>query len=106
MKRYLIDPIYWYFAVFFRDFAQRNFVNQYIFFLNKTNTIPMAKNLFVPIYRDESSMGKAIGFIIRFLWIGYGSVVSSIKIIPFLLFSALVFVLPIVGVLLILSSIF
>lgn len=66
----------------------------------------MAKNLFVPIYRDESSMGKAIGFIIRFLWIGYGSVVSSIKIIPFLLFSALVFVLPIVGVLLILSSIF
>lgn len=106
MKRYLFDPVYWYFAIFFRDFAQKNFINQFIFFLNKSKAIPMAKNLFVPIYRDESSMGKAIGFIIRFIWIGYGSVVSSVKIVPFLLVTVAVFLLPFLGGFLILSSIF
>jgi hypothetical protein len=105
MKRYLIDPIHWYFLVFFKDFAQEHFLNQYIFFLNKTNTIPMMKNLFVPIYQDQSSIGKAMGFIIRSIWITYGSIVSTIKIIPFLLVSVLVLVLPFLGILFILNTV-
>ncbi len=104
MKRYLIDPIYWYFLIFFKDFAQKNFLNQYVFFLNKSNTIPMARNLFIPLYQDQSSTGKSLAFIIRSIWIVYGSIVSTIRIIPNLLVAVFVLMLPFIGIFFILNA--
>lgn len=63
----------------------------------------MAQNLFNPIYGDYTSLGKAIGFIIRFIWIGYGSIISTLKIIPFLLISLVVLTLPFIGIFLIIK---
>jgi hypothetical protein len=65
----------------------------------------MLKNLFVPIYQDQSSIGKFMGFVIRSIWIAYGTTISTIKIIPFLLISVFVLTLPFVGILLILNAI-
>jgi hypothetical protein len=46
-----------------------------------------------------------MGFIIRSIWITYGSIVSTIKIIPFLAVSIFVLVLPFIGILFIINTI-
>lgn len=46
-----------------------------------------------------------MGFVIRSIWITYGSIISTIKIIPFLLVSVLVLVLPFLGILFIINAV-
>ena len=59
----------------------------------------MAKHLNVPLYQDNSSFGKAVSFIIRFWWIGVGSVISLLGTIPFFILGLILIIIPIIPVL-------
>ncbi|MDQ6986083.1 MAG: hypothetical protein Q9M91_05815 [Candidatus Dojkabacteria bacterium] len=67
----------------------------------------MYKNLFTPMYGDDSAPGRFMGFFIRFWWGLFGLIASVVFIIPFILFFLLVLVLPFIpfyGVYMLLAS--
>ncbi|MEI6462873.1 MAG: hypothetical protein WCO33_04395 [bacterium] len=45
----------------------------------------MVSNLFIPLYQDESSLGKILSFFIRLIWIFVGGVIT-------LMFSVVIFI--------------
>lgn len=67
---------------------------RFVFLLNLTNTLPMAKNLFVPMFGDNTGAGKFIGVFIRFWWIGFGTLFSIIMILPYLTGLIILIILP------------
>ena len=75
--------------------------------MNKNNVISMAKNFLVPMYRDQSSMGKFLSIFIRFWWVGAGTISSLIYTFPtFIIFIILIIIplLPAVELILFLAG--
>lgn len=89
MQEYLFNFFYWWFFVVLKEVWQKTWF-QYIFFLQKSDTIPMARNFFVPLYRDRSFGGRIISIFIRFWWIALGNVMSLIFIFPYLAWAILI----------------
>ncbi len=94
MYKFVLNFFVWWYLIVVKEFFEDYVVGRFIYNLNITNTLPMAKNLTVPLFQDDSGAGKAFSFVIRFVWIGVGSVVSLLTTIPFLLFGLLILVLP------------
>lgn len=93
MQEYLLNAIYWWFGIRVR----KTWINtgiKYIFILLKTDTIPMAKNFTVPLYRDKSFGGRVISIFIRFWWIFIGNIISLFYIVPFVSWAIFVTTLP------------
>ncbi len=84
----------WWYLSLVKDFWQDYVLGRFIYNLNLTNTLPMAKNISEPLFQDDSGVGKFVSFIIRFIWIGVGSCISLIVTIPFLFIGILLAVLP------------
>lgn len=97
MAEYTINFIIWWYFYKLPEIS-RTILFQYVFMLNKTRSLPMAQNLFKPLYGDTSSTGILIGIPIRFFWMMGGGILSTLYIIPFVLFLLLFATLPLVPV--------
>lgn len=94
----LLDFIYWWYAIFVKEFWLNKVFNKFIYNLNSTNTLSMAKNISAPLYQDNSSLGRSLGFILRFFWIAVGSSTSLIWIIPNLVIGIFLTFMPLIPI--------
>lgn len=94
----LLFVFYWWYVVLVKDFWVNYVFGRFIFNMNMTNTLPMARHISDPLFQDDSGLGKSFGFIIRFIWIGFGSLISFFVTIPFLVFGIFLVLLPFVPV--------
>lgn len=71
-----------------------------MFLLNLLNVPPMLKNLFQPLYQDNTRMGRIIALPIRLTWVFFGLLIELL-LIPILGFVIFVYmllpVIPIYG---------
>lgn len=61
----------------------------------------MLSNLFIPLYQDESTIGKILSFFIRFIWIAIGSIASLVVIAFMFLSFAIYLTLPFLPILIV-----
>jgi hypothetical protein len=94
MQQYILNFFVWWYKIVVKGYFRQEVLSKYVFYLNKTNALPMAKNLFTPMFRDSSSFGKNISVFIRFWWVGIGTLYSSIVIIPRVLVGLVLISLP------------
>lgn len=84
IKKYLLDFwVWWYWFFAKRVFHEAK--TDWVFTLGALNIVPMATNLFTPMFKDKSWEGRLVAFPIRLTWV----LVSSVVLI---LYSALVLV--------------
>ncbi|BCX13770.1 MAG: hypothetical protein KatS3mg085_302 [Candidatus Dojkabacteria bacterium] len=88
-----LKPFYWWYAVIVRSYFIYLFLN-YSFYLNKTDTIPMFKNIFVPLFGRKGITNRIISLFLRFWWVVFGFTFSTVLIIPMFLFGILLLILP------------
>ena len=96
MKDYIINFFVWYYQIFVLGFFRDSVALRFSFLLNETNALPSARNIGKPLYQDASSLGRYLGILIRLWWIATGSVISFIFIIPNVLIFIIIFLLPLV----------
>lgn len=72
----------------------RYLLGKWSFVLNYLNLPVMANNMFVPLYQDYSIGGKFISFLIRFVWIVFGSICMIVITIPIILVYVIYLLLP------------
>lgn len=94
MGDYLFNYIFWWFFVFSR-IRIKNTLNSLIYNLNLTNTLPMSKNLFVPMFQNKSLTGRFMSLFIRFWWVGFGTFFSCLLVLPSLFANIFFILLPI-----------
>ncbi|KXK26793.1 MAG: hypothetical protein TR69_WS6001000814 [candidate division WS6 bacterium OLB20] len=97
MKKYFINFWLWWYVIEAGQVA-RNLINMWSFTLGYFNVVPMARNLFVPLYQDYSAIGYAISFPIRLIWITVGSIMQLFVTVPLLLLFLMYLVLPLIPV--------
>jgi hypothetical protein len=71
------------------------------FVLNYTNTLEMARNFTVPMYRDNSGAGKFLSILVRGTWVWFGGMMSVVMIAPAVLWWGLLTILPALSVLMV-----
>jgi len=96
MFGYIINFFVWWYLVKAKEYFVEEVFGGFIFQMNLTRTLPMVRNFKVPLFRDNSSFGKSISMIIKFWWIGFGTIVSLVKSIPHFLIFLIIIVLPII----------
>lgn len=94
----LLFVFYWWYAVLVKDFWAYYVLGRFVYNMNMTNTLPMARHISDPLFQDDSSIGRSFGFIIRFIWIGIGSSISFLVTIPFFFFGIFLLILPFIPV--------
>lgn len=71
-----------------------------MFLLNLLNVPPMLRNLFQPLYQDNTRMGRVIAFPIRLTWVFFGMLIELL-LLPVLgvviLFYMILPIIPIYG---------
>jgi hypothetical protein len=101
VQNYILNFFYWWYAVKGQDMLL-GCARKFAFYLESTNTLPMAKNLTVPLFQDNSGTGKFLAIVIRGIWVWWGGMLSVVMVFPRLLLTGLFFIWPLlVGVLLI-----
>jgi hypothetical protein len=105
MQDYLLNFIVWWYGVFCRN-AIKALVYRTIYLLNLTNTLPMVKNLFTPLFQDNSNVGRLMSLLIRPWWIFFGTMITIVAIIPRFLLTILYIILPFVPILQILNFLY
>ncbi len=93
-----IETINWWYTIVVWRFFSNKVLDNFIFSMNKTRALPFAKNFSTPLYRDNSEFGKALSKIIKFWWIGAGTLVSLVQIIPACALTVLLIILPVLPV--------
>ena len=93
-KEHVIDLLLWYYLIVIRDFILNNVIGRFIYLLNLTSALPMFKNIYKPLYQDNSLGGRVIGFFIRLVWGIVGLIISVLFIIPFIVALIILFILP------------
>ena len=68
----------------------------FVFILEYTNTLTMARYLTVPLYQDNSRIGRVVGFVIRGTWVWFGGMASVLISIPVWVFLIIYAALPII----------
>lgn len=105
IKKYLLDFWLWWYW-FYAKQVLTDFKKHWIFTLGSLNLIPMATNLFNPLFKDYSWEGRLVAIPIRLTWV----IVSFILLILYsaLLLVAIIcyFAIPLMPVLIIYNSIF
>lgn len=98
MREYFFNFFLWYYFVKVRRYFTESVSLRFIFQLNRTNTLPMARNFSKPLFQDDSSLGKNLGYIIRFFWVGFGTLYCLLLIIPWVIFGVVLIVLPLIPI--------
>lgn len=98
MRVYLINFFVWWYAVKVQQTALL-VAKRFMFVLESTNTLPMAKNLTVPLFQDQSSIGKMLAIVIRSVWVWWGGMLSVAIILPLVVWLLIILVLPIAVIL-------
>lgn len=81
MTEFVVNFFVWWYAIRVREFFKRIY-GWALFILEYTNTLPMAQNLFVPLFQDNTGIGRVIGFAIRITWVWFGGMASAVFILP------------------------
>lgn len=97
MKRYFINFWLWWYVIEASQVA-RSLINLWSFTLGYFNVLPMAQNLFVPLYQDYSTIGYAISLPIRLVWVTVGSILQLIVTVPLLFLFFLYLIVPLIPV--------
>lgn len=93
MRDYIINFWVWWFLVKVPEWG-RLVVGRIIFTLEYTNTLTMARNLTVPLFQDDSGMGKVLSFLIRGVWVWWGGMFTVVIAIPLGLLFGLLTISP------------
>lgn len=97
MQEYFINFFLWWYLVKVKA-AFFNAIKNLVFYMNLTLALPMAQNLFVPMFRDKSSGGKALSLFIRFWWVGFGTIASIAISLPYFVFALFLLILPVLPI--------
>jgi hypothetical protein len=97
MVRYFFNFWVWWYVIIAYDLA-RFLLEKWGFLLNLLNLPAMVSNMFVPLYQDYSWGGKFISFIIRFVWVFFGTIVMVIATVPIVLVYVIYLLLPLMPV--------
>lgn len=97
IKEFLIDFwVWWYFVnsrVVFRKLE-----SQWLKLLIQFNLVPMAKNIFKPLYQDYSAEGLVVALPFRIGWIFFGSILQLLATAVLLTIFVIYFVIPVLPV--------
>lgn len=93
-KRYILNFWIWWYIIESKQ-VWKKIVGIASFTLGYLNVVPMAQNIFAPLYQDYSRTGRIIAFPIRLIWILIGSIIQLIITIPLLAIYLFYLVLPI-----------
>jgi hypothetical protein len=92
-KKYIINFWIWWYGVNLVSI----FHSVYSFWslsLANLNILPMFANLFVPMYQDQTLMGKALSLFLRFMWVIFGSLIQFLITIPLIFILSIWVLLP------------
>lgn len=95
--KYFLNFWVWWYLVQNKN-TVRALVGYWSFTLGYFNILPMAQNLFKPLFQDESKEGKFIAFPIRLTWIFIGSFFQLLLTIPLLIMYLIYLILPLLPV--------
>lgn len=76
----------------------RQVLGRVIFTLEYTNTLTMARNLTVPLFQDNSGVGKMLAILIRGTWVWFGGMFSALITLPLLALFLILIFLPLIVV--------
>lgn len=91
---FVIDFLKWWYLIVLKQYIENSLIANLIYYLNITRALPFVKNFTTPLFRDKSDFGKWISIIIKPWWIVLGSVYSAIRVIPYLIVSIFILILP------------
>lgn len=95
--------VWWYFAKAY-DIAT-SLMNRWLFIYNYMNLPSMIENFIVPLYQDQSGVGKFISVIIRSVWIILGGVIMLLLTVPMIIIFGIYLLLPIMPLFAVLNTI-
>lgn len=97
MKALTIDFFIWWYR--FKSIEQLDMLRYRLFYyLHITRTLPMLQNIFYPLFGDNRWSGRFVGFFIRFWWIIIGGIITTIIMIPFVIYTVAFIALPIFSI--------
>lgn len=103
MQQYILNFFYWWYFIKGEQILVAA-VRRLIFLLENTETLPMARNLTVPLFQDNTGMGKMIALVIRSIWVWWGGMFSLVMAVPAFAKALGFLMLPIVAVVGILAN--
>jgi len=103
---FFFEIINWWYTVIVVDYFRNKVIATFIFSMNKTRALPFVKTFNTPLYKDSSSFGKGFGKIVKFWWIGLGTIISLVRIIPSVMALIIILVLPLLPLWALLKFIF
>lgn len=105
MVQYFFNFWVWWYVVIAYDLA-RSLFGKWSFMLNQLNLPVMVTNMFVPLYQDYSWGGKFISFLIRFVWVFFGSIIMIIFTVLLVLIYVIYLLLPLMPIFAFLGTFF
>lgn len=106
LRVYFLNFFIWYYRIFAKDIFNNIFLQTFKDHLQARGVIVMAENFYEPLYQDDSPLGKSLGMIIRFWWIGTGTILSILFVIPNFIVAILVLIFPFLFLLSLLAILF
>jgi hypothetical protein len=103
VTKYFFNFWIWWYIVKAYDVARELF-GRWSFVLNYLNIPAMATNLFVPLYQDNSVVGKFISFLIRSVWIIIGGSITLVFAVPLIAIYFVYLLLPIMPIFAVLGT--
>jgi hypothetical protein len=95
VTEYFLNFWIWWYAVKSKQFLFK-VIATITFLLEYSSTLPMARNLTVPLFQDSTGIGKLISFFIRGLWVWVGGIICVLIAIPLLAAVVVFAALPLV----------
>jgi hypothetical protein len=102
IKKYIINFWLWWYRIEVKEFG-RNMLRLWMYMLGRFNVVPMATNLFTPLYQDYSAVGRMISLIIRSVWVVVGGSLQLIVTIPIVIIFVILVFLPLIPIYMIIS---
>jgi len=96
-KRYFVNFWIWWYVIQNKELLKKG-LSFWMYTMGFFKIVPMLTNLFVPLYQDETRMGRVIAFPIRFIWVIVGSLLQIAITIPLLANYLLYLALPLIPI--------
>jgi hypothetical protein len=103
IRDYFINFWVWWYFVKVPEWGEA-LLHRLMFVLQYTNTLVMAQNLTVPLFQDDSGVGKLLSFIIRGVWVWVGGMISAVMALPLILIWVAQAALPLVVIFIIIKG--
>jgi hypothetical protein len=92
-KTYFLNFWIWWYGVQFKTILRLAY-SFWSLTLANLNIVPMLSNLFVPMFQDDSPIGKFLSLIVRLGWVLFGVFVQLFVTIPVILFVLIWVIFP------------